>query len=154
VIELVVIAGAIGALWPRIWWFAACLGFIGLSAGPRLTHGCCFRGVLEIENPFHATQLIITVLLCLAAWRWRRVRPAGWPALRRLALYAALVTVLCTVAWVDGAETYDALDFARVALASSIVLLACLVLEVRFHVPSLPTATARAGAPRLDRTGS
>lgn len=151
-IELVVIAGAIGALWPRAWWFAAFLGFIGLCAGPRMMHCFCFRGYCEIDNPFYATQIGVTVLLCLAAWRWRRVRPTPLPALRRLAFYAALVTILCTAGSMEP-ESLDAYDFVRVALVSSVVLLACLVLEVRFHVPPLPTATARAAARRPDRTG-
>jgi peptidoglycan/LPS O-acetylase OafA/YrhL len=154
VIEVLVIAGAFGVLWPRAWWFAAFVGFIGLFVGPRVFH--CFHcfGGYEIDNPFFTTQVVVTALLCLAAWRWRKVRPTRLPALRRLALFASIVTILTTAGFIDGGDSYDTYDFARVALAASVVLLACLVLEVRFHVPPLPTATARAAGPRRDRTGS
>lgn len=154
-LEFIVIVCAVAALWPQSWWLCAILAFTGLTIGPRMAmcFDCCCGAGDYVENPFRATQAVVVALLSYAAARWHRVKPTPLPALRRLAMYAAVISILCTVGSMDG-EMYDALDFARVALAASFVLLACLVLEVRFHVPPLPTATARAAAPPPDRTAS
>jgi hypothetical protein len=152
-VELVVIVGLFGVVLPALWWLCAIIGFVGFVVGPRAMTCFCFKSGYYIDNPFRPAQLIATGLICIAAWRWRRVRPTRLPVLRRIAMYSAVTTILTTAVSFDGAESYDTYHFVLVALVSSIVLLARLVLEVRLHVPPLPIATARVVAPPLDRTG-
>lgn len=104
---------------------------------------CCFHcGWYEVPSPFVPAQVIVVVALVLGAWRWCRVRPTPRLLLRGLAVCAASFSLLFSAL----SALQPIREILILQLVASIALLACVLIELRLHVPALPVAIVKGGS--------
>jgi hypothetical protein len=148
-LALLLVAIGIGVLCPRpavVSLVSAPLILVALVTAERSCPDCSYG---EVSNPYRMPELVLLLVLVHVARRWHRVRPRPIPVLRRLAGYASGIVVAFTAGTL--AESHDVADCVRAVVGGATLLVACLGLELRLHVPPLPAATIVARASELPR---